>query len=117
MLRIYQNRSNNCMTYKKIHKIKSSFLILFIILIILQNFKLIYNTRNPPYIQFQARKERVFLLNSSISKNKAKLTIFNLKQHWQNSFFLDLLSQVSDYFINIQSRSVSSSKILLSNIF
>ncbi len=101
------------MTYKRIGKIKRWFLILFTIFILLQNFKLIFNTRKWPYLLISTRKQEHFLSNKYKTKERAKIAVFDVKLGQQKSFFSCLLSQVDNCNINIQTRSVSRPYICL----
>jgi len=105
------------MTYKKINIIKSTFLILFSILILMHNFKIKITTRNKAFFSVENQKKDVFILNKTKTKDIAKIVIFNIKPYAKNSHFLGVFTQVSDYFKRIQSRSVSSMEEWVLSLF
>jgi ComEC/Rec2-related protein len=96
------------MTYKKIRQIKSIFLILFLVLIIKQNFTIIKSTRKLVFFSIKIKKEQQFLENKLITKDIAKIDCANIKLQLQNSTFSSVFTQENHYFKAIQSRSVSS---------
>lgn len=96
------------MTYKKIKQIKSTFLILFIILIIQQNFTIIKTTRNWPFFLIKTNKEQEIVVNKSQTKNIAKIGLVNAKIQFKNTAFFSVFTQEKHYFKATQSRSVSS---------
>ena len=104
------------MTYKRINKIKRTFLILFTIFILLHNFKFIFYTRNWPFFSISTHKQANFFLNNYKTKRIAKIAILNIKNYYKTTYFSCLLSQVGDYYKNIQTRSFSKSNAYLLKI-
>lgn len=96
------------MTYKKITKIKSIFLILFTIFILMHNCKYILNTRNWPFFLIKVNNDDQFILNKSKTKEMAKVGVLQTKYSLKNKQFYEILPQVSDYFNNHQTRSFGS---------
>ncbi len=96
------------MTYKKINQIKRTFLILFLILIIQQNFTIIKTTRNWPFFLMKAKKEQQIVENKPQTKNIAKIGLINIKRPLKKTAFFSVFTQEKHYFKDMQSGSVSS---------
>ena len=104
------------MTYKKINQIKRTFMILFLILIIQQNFTIIKNTRKWPFFLIRTNSEQEFFENKSQTKDIAKMGKIDVKFHLTNTHFFSVFTQEMHYFKEIQNASASSWNRRLSNI-
>lgn len=97
------------MTYKEMHKIKRNLLIFLIILILMQNFKLILNTRNKPFFPIIIQNKREYSQKKPKNENMAKSVIYAGEYSGDSASFLGILPRVREYYKHIH--NISTSKV------
>lgn len=105
------------MTYKCLNKIKSRFLIIFIIFIFLHNFRLLLSTRNKAIFSIKSVQKQEFSQNKSKTEKLPKISAILANKQPIIEPFAWLFTQAGDYDKDIQTRSAISQNKLLLNIF